>query len=74
MIIEEKCVLCARVFFIVLFVFAMAGCATTQSDIQRADEFCENNGGVYEIQSKYNNTVRVQCNDTAKFKFKGGAK
>ena len=54
--------------FIGLF---LVGCATTQSDMEGAEAFCENNGGVSKIKAKYNSTVRVTCNDSARFTFKG---
>lgn len=49
----------------------LAGCATTNLDIDKAYLLCQNNGGVSEIQIKYNRTIRVKCTDTARFTFKG---
>lgn len=56
---------------LILFTMLIVGCATTQSDMEGAEAFCENNGGVSKIQAKYNSTVRVTCNDSARFTFKG---
>lgn len=49
----------------------LSGCAISQSDIEGAGAFCETNGGVNYIKSKYNSTVHVGCNNTAQFTFKG---
>ena len=47
----------------------LAGCATTSSDIQRAEAYCQNNGGVSQVAAKLRSKVRVTCNNTARFTF-----
>jgi len=47
----------------------LAGCATTQQDIDRATAACGLNGGVVNINAKFNDTVRVECANGAKFTF-----
>ena len=46
-----------------------SGCATTQTDISRANAYCAQNGGVTQLKAKYSNAVHVTCGNTATFKF-----
>ncbi|RKZ43285.1 MAG: hypothetical protein DRQ58_12745 [Gammaproteobacteria bacterium] len=58
-----------------LFIAAIAvlgGCATTQTDMARANAMCAANGGIAKINPKFNNSVTVTCSNTAKFKFSTG--
>lgn len=56
---------------LIFFIFVLSGCATSMSDIEGAEAFCENNGGIKHIKSKYNSTVRIECANGAMFTFKG---
>lgn len=58
-----------KLAMLIIAALFVAGCATTQSDIDVANDYCANNGGVTHIQIKYNNTVRITCGNTAKFTF-----
>jgi len=57
--------------FILVALIALfgSGCATTQTDIGRANALCKPNGGVTQIKPKYSNTVHVTCGNSAVFKF-----
>ena len=53
----------------IIAVLGLSGCATTQTDMKRANALCANNGGVAKINPKYNDTVSIVCSNSAKFKF-----
>jgi len=57
---------------IFIFIFVLAGCTTTLTDMERANIACANNDGVSHLHPKYNSTVRAICNNGAKFTLKAG--
>ena len=48
----------------------LGACATTVTDVERATSLCGLNGGVKQINAKYNSTVRITCENGASFKYR----